>query len=47
VKAGRQIFTIKAMLDRLTRGDVSSRSARVTDGAAPNGLRVNDISVPR
>jgi chitodextrinase len=44
VKAGRQISTIKAMLDRLTRGHVSTRSSRVTDGAAPNGLRVNDIS---
>ena len=32
------------MLYRLTRGDVSSQSARVTDGPAPNGLRVNDIS---
>jgi hypothetical protein len=44
VKAGRQISTIKTMLDRLTRGHVSTRSSRVTDGAAPNGLRVNDIS---
>ena len=32
------------MLDRLTYGHVSSRSLRVTDGAAPNGLSVNDIS---
>ena len=44
VKAGPQIATIKAMLDRLTRGHVSSWAASVTDGTAPNGLMVNDIS---
>jgi poly(3-hydroxybutyrate) depolymerase len=44
VKPGRQISTIKAMLDRLTRGHVSTRSSRVTDATAPDGLRVNDIS---
>ena len=32
------------MLDRLTRGHVSPRAAPVTDGTAPNGLMVNDIS---
>jgi chitodextrinase len=44
VKAGRQIATIKAMLDRLTRAHVSTRAARATDGTAPAGLRVNDVS---
>jgi len=44
VKAGRQIATIEAMLDRLTLGHVSTRSSRVIDGTAPNGLTVSDIS---
>ena len=44
VKAGRQIATIKAMLDRLTRGHVQSWVLRGADAAAPGGLRVNDIS---
>jgi poly(3-hydroxybutyrate) depolymerase len=44
VKAGRQIATIKAMLDRLTSVHVSTRAARVNDTAAPGDLRVNDIS---
>jgi len=44
VKAGRQTATIKAMLDRLTRGHVSTRSSRVADRTAPDSLKVNDIS---
>jgi hypothetical protein len=44
VKAGRQIATIKAMLDRLTRGHAPSREERSADAEAPTGLRVNDVS---
>jgi hypothetical protein len=44
VKAGPQIATIKAMLDRLTRGHARSPEGRSTDAAAPTGLKVNDVS---
>jgi len=44
VKAGPQIATIKAMIERLTRGHVSTRAARATDSTAPKGLMVNDTS---
>jgi hypothetical protein len=44
VKAGRQITTIKAMLDRLTRGHTQSREERSADAAAPTALKVNDVS---
>jgi hypothetical protein len=43
VKAGRQITTIKAMLDRLTSGHVEHPAA-AADGAAPFGIIVNDVS---
>ena len=43
VKAGRQISTIKAMLDRLASGHVPT-SASAADGAAPSGIVVNDVS---
>jgi hypothetical protein len=43
VKAGRQISTIKAMLDRLTGGHVPT-SAAAADAAAPSGIVVNDVS---
>jgi hypothetical protein len=44
VKAGPQIATIKAMLDRLTRGHAPSREERSADATAPAGLKVNDVS---
>jgi hypothetical protein len=44
VKTGPQIATIKAMLDRLTRGRVPAQAARISDGAAPQGLIVSDVS---
>ena len=44
VKAGPQITTIKAMLDRLTRGHVSTAAVGVTDETGFNSLRVNDVS---
>jgi hypothetical protein len=44
VKAGRQITAIKAMLDRLTSGHISTKAAQAADGAAPTGLTVNDVS---
>jgi hypothetical protein len=43
VKAGRQITTIKAMLDRLTGGHVPT-SAAGADAAAPSRIVVNDVS---
>src|SRR5271165_4559072 len=43
VKAGRQIATIKAMLDRLTSGHVQNPGAAAS-GAAPSGIVVNDVS---
>ena len=43
VKAGRQITTIKAMLDRLTSGHVAS-PAPAADADAPSQLVVNDVS---
>jgi hypothetical protein len=44
VKAGRQIATIKAMLDRLARSHAPSREERSADATAPTGLIVNDVS---
>ena len=41
VKAGRQIETIKAMLDRVTSGHAPNRPSNMT---APTGLIVNDVS---
>ena len=41
VKAGRQIATIKAMLDRVTSGHAPNRPSNMT---APTGLIVNDVS---
>jgi poly(3-hydroxybutyrate) depolymerase len=43
-KAGPQIATIKAMLDRLARGHVSTPAARAADDTTPQDLRVNDVS---
>ena len=43
VKAGRQITTIKAMLDRLTGGHVPPLAA-AADAAAQSGIVVNDVS---
>jgi len=43
VQAGRQITTIKAMLDRVTSKHVVNPGA-ATDSAAPFGIVVNDIS---
>jgi hypothetical protein len=43
VKAGRQITTIKAMLDRVTSGHVPASTA-TADAAAPSGIVVNDVS---
>ena len=43
VKAGRQVTTIKAMLDRLTSGYVST-SAAAADATTPSGIVVNDVS---
>jgi hypothetical protein len=42
VRAGRQISTIKAVLDRLTSGSAQSRAP--ADGVAPSGVVVNDVS---
>jgi hypothetical protein len=42
VKAGRQISTIKAMLDRLTSGHLQNPAAPAD--AAPFGIVVNDVS---
>lgn len=42
VKAGRQITTMKAMLDRLTSGHLQNPPARAD--AAPFGIAVNDVS---
>jgi hypothetical protein len=42
VKAGRQITTIKAMLDRLTSGSAQNRAP--ADGTAPSSVVVNDVS---
>jgi poly(3-hydroxybutyrate) depolymerase len=42
VKAGRQITTIKAMLDRLTSGHLQNPAAPAD--AAPFGILVNDVS---
>jgi poly(3-hydroxybutyrate) depolymerase len=45
VKAGRQVTTIKTMLDRLTSGYVQSRAASPTTNlAAPSDVVVNDVS---
>jgi hypothetical protein len=44
VKAGRQVATIKAMLDRLASARVSTRAALAADGTVPEGLKVNDVS---
>jgi hypothetical protein len=44
VKAGRQTAAIKAMLDRLTSGRVSTNPAQTADGPAPAGPIVNDVS---
>jgi hypothetical protein len=43
VKAGRQITTIKAMLDRLTPGN-KQNPATASNAAAPSGIVVNDVS---
>ena len=43
VKAGRQITTIKAMLDRLTSAN-KQNPASAADTAAPSGMVVNDVS---
>ena len=43
VKAGRQITTIKAMLDRLIGGNKQNPVA-AADAAAPSGIVVNDVS---
>jgi hypothetical protein len=42
VKAGRQITTIKAMLDRVTSGHLQNPAAQAD--AAPFGIVVNDVS---
>jgi hypothetical protein len=42
VKAGRQITTMKAMLDRLTSGSAQNRAP--ADGTAPSVVVVNDVS---
>ena len=44
VKAGRQIASLKAMLDRLTSGHVASQAAQTADTTAPERLIVNDGS---
>lgn len=44
VKAGRQITTIKTMLDRLTSGYLQRPAAAPTTPAAPSGVLVNDVS---
>jgi len=44
VKAGRQIASIKAMLDHLTSGHVSKEAARTPNTADIGGLRVIDRS---
>jgi hypothetical protein len=40
--AGRQITTIKVMLNRLTSGSVQNRAS--VGGTAPSGVAVNDVS---
>jgi len=44
VKAGRQIATIKSMLDRLTSSHVSAKHTQAAETTAPGGLVVNDVS---
>lgn len=44
VKAGRQIATIRSMLDRLTRGHVPDQAVPKAGAAARVSLKVNDIS---
>jgi hypothetical protein len=44
VKAGPQIATIKAMLDRLTRDHTSTRAASTAEITLPGQLIVNDVS---
>jgi hypothetical protein len=44
VKAGRQVTTIKTMLDRLTSEYVQKATAAAADRASPPGLLVNDVS---
>jgi hypothetical protein len=44
VKAGRQVTTIKTMLDRLTSANVQSREASPTNVAATSDVVVNDVS---
>jgi hypothetical protein len=47
VKAGRQVTTIKNMLDRLTSKYVQNPVEPTTDPAAPSGIVVNDVSDTR
>lgn len=44
VKAGRQVTTIKTMLDRLTSAYAQNPAVPATNPAAPSGIVVNDVS---